>query len=72
MEESEGERQKRDEMLRMYHACKEALQIIGDISMSTNNVGTAVPSLPPMPDSSYSDNVPLRFEFRFGSSLHIT
>ncbi|CAG0907652.1 unnamed protein product, partial [Cyprideis torosa] len=30
MEESQEEAAKRDEMLRMYHACKEALKIIGD------------------------------------------
>lgn len=29
MEESQEEAQKREEMLRMYHACKEALRIIG-------------------------------------------
>lgn len=30
MEESADEAQKREEMLRMYHACKEALRIIGE------------------------------------------
>jgi len=35
MEESPEEAQRREEMLRMYHACKEALSIIGDVSMST-------------------------------------
>ncbi|XP_028966795.1 dynamin [Galendromus occidentalis] len=35
MEESPEEAQRREEMLRMYHACKEALQIIGDVSMAT-------------------------------------
>ncbi|XP_065089143.1 dynamin isoform X3 [Ochlerotatus camptorhynchus] len=35
MEESQEEAQKREEMLRMYHACKEALRIIGDVSMAT-------------------------------------
>lgn len=35
MEESADEAQKREEMLRMYHACKEALRIIGDVSMAT-------------------------------------
>lgn len=35
MEESPEEAQKREEMLRMYHACKEALRIIGDVSMAT-------------------------------------
>ncbi|XP_011500355.1 PREDICTED: dynamin isoform X2 [Ceratosolen solmsi marchali] len=41
MEESPEEAQKREEMLRMYHACKEALRIIGDVSMAT--VTTPVP-----------------------------
>ncbi|KRZ53123.1 Dynamin, partial [Trichinella nativa] len=35
MEESEAESQRREEMLRMYHACKEALRIIGDVSLNT-------------------------------------
>uniref|UniRef100_A0A915KW65 Dynamin n=1 Tax=Romanomermis culicivorax TaxID=13658 RepID=A0A915KW65_ROMCU len=34
MEESETEAHRREEMLRMYHACKEALRIIGDINMA--------------------------------------
>ncbi|XP_014616498.1 PREDICTED: dynamin isoform X2 [Polistes canadensis] len=41
MEESPEEAQKREEMLRMYHACKESLRIIGDVSMAT--VTTPVP-----------------------------
>ncbi|GAB0090122.1 Dynamin [Sergentomyia squamirostris] len=41
MEESPEEAAKREEMLRMYHACKEALRIIGDVSMAT--VSTPVP-----------------------------
>ncbi|XP_022258398.1 dynamin-1-like [Limulus polyphemus] len=36
MEESQEEAVKRDEMLRMYHACKDALKIIGDVSMTTS------------------------------------
>uniref|UniRef100_A0A8C6TLZ1 Dynamin-2 n=1 Tax=Neogobius melanostomus TaxID=47308 RepID=A0A8C6TLZ1_9GOBI len=35
MEESADQAQHRDEMLRMYHALKEALQIIGDITTTT-------------------------------------
>lgn len=35
MEESADEAMKREEMLRQYHACKEALKIIGDVSMAT-------------------------------------
>ncbi|XP_036069118.1 dynamin-3 isoform X1 [Oryzias melastigma] len=47
MEESADQAQRRDEMLRMYHALKEALQIIGDISVNT--ISTPVP--PPVNDS---------------------
>uniref|UniRef100_K7FA29 Dynamin-2 n=1 Tax=Pelodiscus sinensis TaxID=13735 RepID=K7FA29_PELSI len=49
MEESADQAQRRDEMLRMYHALKEALHIIGDISTST--VSTPVP--PPVDDGSH-------------------
>jgi len=41
MEESADEALKREEMLRMYHACKEALKIIGDVSTAT--IGTSAP-----------------------------
>ncbi|XP_065209638.1 dynamin isoform X3 [Planococcus citri] len=41
MEESPEEAMKREEMMRMYHACKEALKIIGDVAMVT--VTTPVP-----------------------------
>ncbi|XP_034046706.1 dynamin-3 isoform X2 [Thalassophryne amazonica] len=47
MEESADQAQRRDEMLRMYHALKEALNIIGDISTTT--FSTPVP--PPINDS---------------------
>ncbi|XP_075038557.1 dynamin-3 isoform X2 [Mixophyes fleayi] len=47
MEESAEQAQKRDEILRMRHALKDALQIIGDISIST--VSTPLPS--PVDDS---------------------
>lgn len=46
MEESAEQAQRRDEMLRMYHALKEALVLIGDISTTT--VSTPVP--PPVDD----------------------
>lgn len=46
MEESAEEAVKREETLRMYHACKEALRIIGDVSMAT--VSTPMP--PPVRD----------------------
>lgn len=41
MEESAEESMRREELLRMYHTTKEALQIIGDVSVST--VSTPVP-----------------------------
>ncbi|XP_076867521.1 dynamin-1a isoform X4 [Brachyhypopomus gauderio] len=47
MEESADQAQHRDEMLRMYHALREALHIIGDISTTT--VSTSLP--PPVDDS---------------------
>ncbi|KAM9794551.1 dynamin-1a isoform 3-T5 [Syngnathus typhle] len=47
MEESQEQAQHRDEMLRMYHALREALLIIGDISTTT--ITTAMP--PPVDDS---------------------
>ena len=50
MEESADEAIKREEMLRQYHACKEALQIIGDVSVAT--VSTAAP--PPIRPDTYS------------------
>jgi len=46
MEESAHEAQRREEILRMYHATKEALSIIGEVSTST--VSTPVP--PPVDD----------------------
>ena len=46
MEESPEEAQRREETLRMYHATKEALKIIGDVS--TNTVSTPTP--PPVND----------------------
>uniref|UniRef100_A0A8C8RRP9 Dynamin-2 n=1 Tax=Pelusios castaneus TaxID=367368 RepID=A0A8C8RRP9_9SAUR len=47
MEESAEQAQRRDEMLRMYHALKEALSIIGDINTTT--ISTPMP--PPVDDS---------------------
>ena len=46
MEESADEAQRRDEILRMYHATKDALAIIGEVT--TNTVSTPVP--PPVDD----------------------
>ncbi|MBN3297540.1 DYN3 protein, partial [Amia calva] len=47
MEESAEQAQHRDEMLRMYHALREALKIIGDINTTT----TSTPMPPPVDDS---------------------
>ena len=41
MEESLEEAQRREELLRMYHATKDALEIIGDVS--TETVSTPMP-----------------------------
>ncbi|XP_038638404.1 dynamin-1 isoform X7 [Scyliorhinus canicula] len=47
MEESPEQAQRRDDMLRMYHALKEALNIIGDINTTTSST----PQPPPVDDS---------------------
>ncbi|XP_061905850.1 dynamin-3 isoform X1 [Entelurus aequoreus] len=54
MEESADQAQRRDEMLRMYHALKEALHIIGDISTTT--IATPVP--PPVNNTWIQDASP--------------
>ncbi|XP_041812296.1 dynamin-3 isoform X1 [Chelmon rostratus] len=54
MEESADQAQRRDEMLRMYHALKESLHIIGDIS--ANTVSTPVP--PPVNSTWIQDASP--------------
>ncbi|XP_034448085.1 dynamin-3 isoform X4 [Hippoglossus hippoglossus] len=54
MEESADQAQRRDEMLRMYHALREALQIIGDISTTT--ISTPVP--PPVNDTRMQEASP--------------
>lgn len=53
MEESPAEAKKREDMLRMYHACKEALKIISEVNMSNLD---ALP--PPMPQPDYRNNGP--------------
>jgi dynamin GTPase len=58
MEESQEEAAKREEMLRMYHACKEALRIIGDVSMAT--VSTPIPTVVSRNDSMSSSDFYLR------------
>ena len=62
MEESEEETQRREEMLRLYHSSKEALEIIGDINMHT--ISTPLP--PPVEkdddlSSSYRPPAPSRY-----------
>ncbi|KAM6957654.1 dynamin-2 isoform 2-T2 [Aplochiton taeniatus] len=54
MEESVDQAQRRDEMLKMYHALKEALNIIGDISTTT----ISVPVPPPVNDSWMPESSP--------------
>lgn len=54
MEESAEEAARREEMLRIYHACKEALRIIGDVSMAT--VSTPVP--PPVKNDEWLRSAP--------------
>ncbi|XP_077379902.1 dynamin-2-like isoform X6 [Festucalex cinctus] len=54
MEESAEQAQRRDEMLRMYHALKESLVIIGDISTTT--ISTPVP--PPVDDTWIKESGP--------------
>ncbi|UYV71289.1 DNM2 [Cordylochernes scorpioides] len=54
MEESAEEAKKRDEMLRMYTACKDALKIIGDVSMQTSYH----PTPPPVKDDWLRVNTP--------------
>ncbi|XP_051941064.1 dynamin-2-like isoform X4 [Hippocampus zosterae] len=54
MEESAEQAQRRDELLRMYHALKESLVIIGDISTTT--VSTPVP--PPVDDTWIKESCP--------------
>ena len=43
MEESADEALKREELLRMYHACKEALKIIAEVSNVT--LGGSAPQM---------------------------
>ncbi|XP_074599197.1 dynamin-1 shibire isoform X2 [Brevipalpus obovatus] len=54
MEESPEEEKRRHELLKMYHGCKEALKIIGDVSMAT----TYSPPPPPVKDDWLRANQP--------------
>ena len=42
MEESPGEAERREELLKMYASLKEALKIIGDINTSTVSSGRVI------------------------------
>lgn len=53
MEESSGEAEKREELLKMYASLKEALKIIGDI-----NVSTVAQNAPPPVDNSWIADTP--------------
>lgn len=57
MEESKEEEMRREQMVRMYHACKEALGVIADITSKTVHT----PDPPPIPEdegSSYGYTAP--------------
>ena len=56
MEESEEEVQRREEMLRLYHSTKEALDIIGDINMHT--IATPLPPPVEKDDEQFSNYRP--------------
>ena len=58
MEESPGEQQRREEMLRMYHSCREALGIITDITART--VHTPLP--PPIDYDSVPEPPPQKLK----------
>ena len=71
MEESEEEVQRREEMLRLYHSTKEALDIIGDINMHT----IATPLPPPVEKdddqfSNYRPSAPPRYDISCVSLFH--
>jgi hypothetical protein len=67
MEESAEEGVRREEILRMYHATKEALSIIGEVSTTT--VSTPVP--PPVDDDWIKSSDSSRFSNN-GYSLLLT
>lgn len=53
MEESPEEERRRQDLLKTYHACKEALRIIGDVSMQT----TYSPAPPPVKNDWQSSSI---------------
>lgn len=58
MEESPTEAKKREDMLRMYQSCKEALRIITDANLS--NFNSELPSLMNQNDFRYLNSVKYR------------
>lgn len=58
MEEAPEEAQKREDMLRMYHACKDALRIIGDVSMATFSGAALPPASSYIPQADVARNSP--------------
>ncbi|EDV27612.1 uncharacterized protein TRIADDRAFT_53484 [Trichoplax adhaerens] len=56
MEESKEEEVRREQMVRMYHACKEALTVIADITNKTIHT----PDPPPIPEDEMSNAMPTR------------
>jgi len=70
MEESADEVARREDILRMYHATKEALKVIGDVTSAT--VSTPVP--PPVDDdwiktSSPADSAPQSYRTESNGSV---
>uniref|UniRef100_A0A8C4PSD2 Dynamin-3 n=1 Tax=Equus asinus asinus TaxID=83772 RepID=A0A8C4PSD2_EQUAS len=59
MEESAEQAQRRDEMLRMYQALKEALVIIGDINTATTFTPAPPPEVSPSPERRPTLSAPL-------------
>ena len=64
MEESPGEQQRREEMLRMYHSCRTALGLITDITAKTVHTPLPPPidydSVPEPPPPKPTRNIPNR------------
>jgi len=64
MEESPGEQQRREEMLRMYHSCRTALGLITDITAKTIHTPLPPPidydSVPEPPPPKPTRNIPNR------------
>lgn len=72
MEESPEEAAKREEMLRMYHACKEALSIIGTsikLCRTTKDPGPMHLSALVFTAMSMSRQKPIHFKIDFSSVL---